>query len=204
MLLDQLVNASWLLVGVALLPLFVGVPFWMRQSGWFALTLFLVGVVLVVALRRVVSPPNSGRPERLDRLTLRTVSSALIRVQRGLVACSEAKALGYSLAASLAAWGLEINVTALSMRAAGLHLPIAASIVVLIAVNLALALPFAPGNLGTLELGATLALLEFGIRKEQALAFALCYHSLQVIPIVIMGFLLVSRGFPEQGARQAA
>jgi uncharacterized membrane protein YbhN (UPF0104 family) len=101
-----------------------------------------------------------------------------------------------SLGASLLAWGLEINVTSLSMRAVGFHLPIAAAIVVLIAVNLALAFPFAPpGNLGTLELGATLALVEFGIPKEQALAFALCYHLLQVIPVGIIGFVLITRGF---------
>ena len=52
-------------------------------------------------------------------------------------------------------------------------------------------IPFAPpGNMGTLEVGATLALVEVGIAKSRALAFALCYHFLQVIPIGILGLLL--------------
>ena len=205
-LLDQLVNAAGLLLGVALLPLFVKVPFWMRQGGWFALALFLVGVALVGALRGAASTPDGPWAERLGRLPLRVMSSgSLLRAQRGLLACGRPRALSYSFAASLVAWGLEINVTTLAMRAAGLHLSIVASIVVLIAVNLALAVPFAPpGNLGTLELGATLALLEFGVPKEQALAFALCYHFLQVIPIGIIGFWVMSREATARSAPEAA
>ena len=197
-ILDQLVNAAGLLAGVALLPLLVDVPLWMRQSGWFALALFVVGLIFVLALKPTPSSPVpvSEPSTRRARLPLRTISNVLTRVRHGLLASRDPRALGVSLGASLLAWGLEINVTTLSMRAVGLHLPIAASIVVLIAVNLALAFPFAPpANLGTLELGATLALIEFGIGKEQALAFAFCYHRLQVIPVGIIGFVLITRGF---------
>jgi predicted dehydrogenase/uncharacterized membrane protein YbhN (UPF0104 family) len=196
-ILDQLVNAAGLLAGVALLPLLVDVPLWMRQSGWFALALFVAGLIFVLALKPGAAPgPAPDAAPRRSRLPLRTISNVLTRVRHGLLASRDPRALGVSLGASLLAWGLEINVTTLSMRAVGLHLPIAASIVVLIAVNLALAFPFAPpANLGTLELGATLALIEFGIGKEQALAFAFCYHMLQVIPVGIIGFVLITRGF---------
>jgi glycosyltransferase 2 family protein len=83
------------------------------------------------------------------------------------------------------------------MRAVGLSLPPVAALLVLLAVNLALAFPVAPpGNLGTLEWGATLALLGFGVAKEQALAFGLVYHFLQILPIGILGLLiLASRRF---------
>jgi len=126
------------------------------------------------------------------------------RVRHGFLASRDPRALGWSLAASALAWGLEINVTSLSMNAVGLHLPFIASILVLVAVNLALAFPVAPpGNMGTLELGATLALLEFGVPKAQALAFAVCYHLLQVVPIGIIGFFLLSRRVTP-GVRKAA
>ncbi len=191
-LLDQLVNAAGLLAGVALLPLLLPVPLWMRPGGWFALALFIVGAMLVFALRPVQQVPRDARPT--GGLPFKGISSFLTKVRTGLVATRDPRALGASLGASLVAWGLEINVTTLSMRAFGLHLPLTASILVLIAVNLALAFPFAPpGNIGTLELGATLALLEFGVPKEQALAFALCYHLLQVLPIGLLGFGLMSR-----------
>ena len=64
----------------------------------------------------------------------------------------------------------------------------------LMAVNLALVVPFAPpGNFGTIEVGATLALMESGVPKEHALAFALAYHFLQVIPLALGGLALAGR-----------
>jgi uncharacterized membrane protein YbhN (UPF0104 family) len=89
---------------------------------------------------------------------------------------------------------LELNVTAIAFRAVGLDLPLAAVCLVLLAVNLALAVPFAPpGNVGTLEVGATLGLMAFGVAKEQALAFAIVYHFLQVVPIGILGIFYSRR-----------
>ncbi len=85
-------------------------------------------------------------------------------------------------------------MTALAMRAVGLHLPLSAAFLVLLAVNLALAVPFAPpGNLGTLEVGATLALVGFGVAKEQALAFGIVYHLLQVVPVGLCGIAFTAR-----------
>ena len=192
-LLDQLVNAAVLLAGLALLPLIGAVPLWLRPSGYFALALFIIGASIVFMLKpasAVPLPEGGGR----SRLPLKAVANFLARVRHGLLASRNPRALAWSLGASVVAWGLEINVTSVSMKAVGLHLPLIASILVLIAVNLALAFPAAPpGNVGTLELGATLALLEFGVPKEQALAFAVCYHLLQVVPIGIIGFVLLSR-----------
>jgi glycosyltransferase 2 family protein len=89
-----------------------------------------------------------------------------------------------------------------AMRAVGLHLPFTAAFLTLLAVNLALAFPFAPpGNIGTLEVGATLALVGFGVPKEQALAFGLVYHFLQVVPIGILGMIFAGRRHePDDGA----
>jgi len=60
-------------------------------------------------------------------------------------------------------------------------------------VNLALAIPGPPGNIGTLELGATVALVGFGVAKEKALALGLVYHLLQLVPIGLLAMLFVGR-----------
>jgi hypothetical protein len=198
-LLDQLVNAAGLLIGVALLPFLIDVPLWIRPTGYLALALFVVGTMVVLALRPVSTVPLPERETR-SRLPLRGVTNFLARVRNGFLASRDPRALAMSFGASFVAWGLEINVTACSLRAVGLHLPLTASILVLVAVNLALAIPFAPpGNVGTLELGAILALFEFGVPKEQALAFAVCYHLLQVVPIGILGFALMTRDVSRRG-----
>lgn len=189
--LDHLVNAAGLLTGLAVLPLFIGVPDWIQSGGWVALALFAVGATAVALLRpsdkAILDPSREGLP-------VRRIASVLARIRQGLTGARHPRALGLSFGASLVAWALEVNVTGLALRAMGLQLPLSAVFLVLLAVNLALVFPVAPpGNLGTLELGATLALLGFGVSKERALAFALCYHLLQVVPIAIMGGFFASR-----------
>jgi uncharacterized membrane protein YbhN (UPF0104 family) len=47
--------------------------------------------------------------------------------------------------------------------------------------------------MGAFEAAATLVLTLSGVGKEQAVAFAVLYHLVQVIPVTIAGALVVSR-----------
>jgi len=198
-LLDQLVNAAGMFCGIALLPVLFSLPAWLRSTTWLAVAAFAVAASLVFILRPkagLAAPaggatdgeaPNSGRVRS-------AVAGFLARARLGLAAVGDRRALSRSFAASLLAWLLEIGVVFLALRAFDLHVPFGATLLVLMAVNLALVIPFAPpANLGTLELGATLALMECGVPKETALAFALVYHFLQVIPIAAGGLALAGR-----------
>ena len=184
--LDYLVNAAGLLLGLAILPFVVPVPAWLRPGVLVALALFVAGVALVLIVLR----PGSGRADSSQAPPTHWATKLLASARQGLGATTRPRALGLSLAAALAAWWVEINVAALGMKAVGLDLPFSAAFLVLVGVNLALAVPFGPpGNIGTLEMGATLALLGLGVAKEQALAFGIVYHLLQVVPVGIMGAL---------------
>jgi len=201
--LDHLVNASIVLVGLLLIPLVMPVPLWLRPGGWIAAGLFAIGAVLVLALR----PVAQARPRESagGRVRLREGAAALVAYAReGLRATREPRALAWSFGASLTAWALEVNVTTLSLRAVGLRLPLGPTLFVLLAVNLALALPVAtPANLGTLEVGAVLALMELGIPKDRAMAFAISYHLLQIVPIALIGMVMALRGVRGQPSRAA-
>jgi uncharacterized membrane protein YbhN (UPF0104 family) len=203
--LDHLVNALGLLAGLAALPMFFAVPLWLAPGAWALLALFVVGTLAVVALR-----PRPGDPHEVMRLAAGALSHSgprrfLAQLRTGLAAIQSRRALAVSVLMSFVSWGLEVNVALLSLRALGLRLPLAASFLVLLAVNLALAIPLAPpGNIGTLELAATLALVKFGVPKEQALAFALCYHFLQVVPIMILGAFFASRSAARDRRASAA
>jgi uncharacterized protein (TIRG00374 family) len=95
---------------------------------------------------------------------------------------------------SLAAWFLETSVVYFTLYAFHVRVTPGDALLVLVAINMAMVVPFAPpGNFGTVEVGATLALMELGVPKEQAVAFALVYHLLQVIPIGVSGLALASR-----------
>jgi peptidoglycan/xylan/chitin deacetylase (PgdA/CDA1 family) len=181
--LDHLVNGVGLAAGLLVLPHLTFEPNWMRVGTGLMLAAFVAGAVGALVLR----PDAAARGAALSRRAPGLVA-ALARAREGLAAVHDRHALGLSLAFSLAAWMLELTVVVLSLRAVGLVLPLSAALLALLAVNLALGLPVsAPGNFGTLEVGAVLALVGLGVTKEHALAFALCYHLLQVVPIGIAG-----------------
>jgi len=95
--------------------------------------------------------------------------------------------LGASLATSLAAWLTDAVEVALVLAAVGAHLPFAAALLVLLTLNLAITLPSTPAQIGAFEMGAIVALELLGVERERALAFALLYHVMQVVPVTLAG-----------------
>jgi len=180
--LDFLVNAAGLVVLLLCLPLVVDIPAWILPGAATAVLVFAGGVILVFALRPVA------------KKSILTPVGFLAIARQGLSAIGDRRALGLSLALCLLSWLLEIVVVSFTMTATGLHLPFSAACIVLLAANLAIAMPLQPpGNVGTLEVGLILALAGLGIGKEQALAFGIVYHLLQVVPLGLLGMALWGR-----------
>lgn len=193
-LLDHVVAASGLFTAVALLPLLLDLPAWLASGIWLALGVFAVAVGLVVALRPKAGMPFLGGTSLPPGRVAEAVAGFLARARLGLTAMGDRPALARAYGVSLAAWFLETGVVYFTLHAFHLRVSAGESLLVLVAINMAMVVPFAPpANFGTVELGAILALLEFGVPKEKAVAFALVYHLLQVIPIGIGGLTLASR-----------
>jgi hypothetical protein len=87
------------------------------------------------------------------------------------------------------AWALDLVEIRCCMASIGAEGGYPVALLALLLVNLAVALPISPGNAGTHELGGTTALILAGASKEQAVAFALLYHAVQTIPLVLAGFI---------------
>ncbi len=193
-LLDTLVNAAGMFLGIALLPMVVDLPPWLYSAVWLAVAAFTTALAVVFLLRPKANRPRPDRPASRTRRLSSAVAGFLARARMGFAALHDRRALARSFAASIVAWILEVQVVLLTLRAFDIHVPFGASLLVLMAVNLALVVPFAPpGNFGTIEIGATLALMEAGVPKEHALVFALAYHFLQIVPIGLGGLSLASR-----------
>jgi uncharacterized membrane protein YbhN (UPF0104 family) len=180
--LDYAVNAVTLVVGATVLLFFVEIPSWVRPGK----IVPMVATAACFGLFLATRPAGTG---------VRTGPAGFLATAReGLNAACRPKALGASLLASFATWWVEIYMTQFAMRAVGIELSSSRICLVLLAVNLALAVPLQPpGNFGTIELGATLALVAMGVAKEQALAFGVVYHLIQVVPVGILGLLLWGR-----------
>jgi uncharacterized membrane protein YbhN (UPF0104 family) len=192
--LDLLVNATGLFVAVAVLPSLLDLPPWAQSGINLAIAVFGVALALLFVLRPRPGMPALGASAVPEGRIATAVAGFVARVRLGLAAVREPRALAYSLGASLVAWALEVEVVLCTLHAFDIHVRPGVALLVLVAVNLAMVVPFAPpANLGTVEVGAILALMEYGVPKEHALAFALVYHGLQVIPIGLGGLALASR-----------
>ena len=94
-----------------------------------------------------------------------------------------ALALGFAVLVWVAD-GVEVWLV---VRALGLHVPWAAPLLVLLVLNIAIALPSTPAQVGPFEAAAAGALVLLGVPAESALAFAILYHAMQVIPVTLLG-----------------
>jgi uncharacterized membrane protein YbhN (UPF0104 family) len=69
-----------------------------------------------------------------------------------------------------------------------LHTPISRMswFAAVLGINAAIVLPTVPGNFGTFEAGAIMALILSGTPRETAMLFALTYHLTHIIPVAIV------------------
>jgi uncharacterized membrane protein YbhN (UPF0104 family) len=97
--------------------------------------------------------------------------------------------LALTIALSLVMWATDLLALHLVLVALHVDVPLGASLLTLLAINVAIALPAAPAHLGSFEFGAVLALHMVGVSREQALAFALVYHAIQALPLALIGLV---------------
>ena len=115
------------------------------------------------------------------------------RLEPGVRALSERGLAARAVGLSLVAWMCEGVMVVVCAHAMGLSVGFALAALILLGINLALALPSTPASAGPFE-GATVAVLILaGVAKGPAVAFALLYHAVQVIPVTVVGVAVLSR-----------
>lgn len=183
---EKLLDGISMLIIVAPVPwLLPGLPSWVAGGialgAVIAIALF-VGLVIAVSRIDPVGPDNETKLRAVVRQFL-----AGMHVLR-----SPKRMLG-ALGVLLLVWAADLGEVTAVLYAVGIDLPIAAGLLILFALNLAIMVPSTPAQVGALEAGAGVALDLFHISHEPALAFALLYHLLQVIPLIAAGLLFELR-----------
>jgi len=184
---DHTVNGVVMFLFAGMLPLLLPVPVWTRIVVWSGVAVAAALVTVMLRLARKPSIRHQPPGKLMD---------AVLRLRAGLVGLRRPRSALGGFSAALGAWALEIACTMAALAA--FHLPHgpSAGMAVLFGINLALAMPAPPANLGNFELGAGFALVALGGDRDQAAAFALGLHALQVLLTLLMGaiFLLRFRG----------
>jgi len=134
--------------------------------------------LLAIAARWGTMPADAGRLRRF-----------IANLALGARALRRPALLASSLASSVGALVCEAAIVLLVMKGLALPLIPAAAPLIILFVNLALTAPNVPANLGAFEAGAVIALTVCGVSETPALAFALAYHAVHLVPVTLAGAL---------------
>ncbi len=177
---EKLLDGISMLILVAPVPwLLPGLPSWVAGAialcAAIAITLF-VGLFIAVG--------------RVDATTSRTL---VRRFLAGMHVLRSPKRLLIALGVLLLVWAADLGEVMAVLYAVDIHLPMAAGLLILFTLNLTIMVPSTPAQVGALEVGALAALELLHVGHEAALAFALLYHGLQVIPLIAAGLIFELR-----------
>lgn len=180
---------------------------WAVVAAPFVLTGAAVAVVLMRRTRGEALSPEPPGPRLRERL-----GALWARLRAGTGVLREPGVTPAAIALSFVGWVLEAGMVMLTARAIGLPIGPALAVVVLLGINAAMVLPSMPAGAGIFEAGATLVLVLAGVGKGQAIAFALLYHAVQVVPVTLagavvmfqVGFTLSGLAVPEVGPAEIA
>jgi uncharacterized protein (TIRG00374 family) len=136
---------------------------------------FFTGPDFKIRLSESVCRPLCGLVENIAR------GFHLIRYPKKLLAC---------FALSFLVWGLHaLSYYLFSQASPAIHLTFMEMSAHMVIIMFFIALPSVPGFWGLWEVAGMFALSLFGVTGEDAAGFTLANHALQLIPVIIMGFV---------------
>lgn len=196
---ERLFDAFTVLALMLVVLLFVKLPpgnadfkHGLHVAGYISLGLYSLTFLLMFAIKR-----NPDRFISLLSAVLRPLSprvsagiiSPIHRFRQGLLVIDRVPVFVVSSLYSLAIWAAFGYSIYLAGLAFGIQLGPSATLLILVAICLAMMMPSAPGFVGTYHAAVTYALIMYGISSENAAAFSVVFHAVNYIPLTLTGFL---------------
>lgn len=169
---------------------FVPFPPWLMKSSviFLALTVGVLLLLVFISWRRekalhVLAPLLQRLPGRFQN----KVEEVIRHFIDGTAILSAGRTLFYVAFLSLLIWVADAAAIYLLFLSFGFHLSIMAAFVLMVILIIGIAIPTAPGFIGTWHFFCILGLSFFGIPKEDALSYAIILHFLSIGLIVVLG-----------------
>lgn len=157
-----------------------------------------VGIVLVtLLLLLLVLKPNVARAiarlaaARLPARFGTRIATATDQALLGFAPMSDPSVALRIILWSLATWAVNVVTVYPLLRAFNIEVSPMAAAVLVVVTNLSMAVPAAPGSLGTFELAVITVLQALGQPKELSQSFAILYHFIGLAPVAILGIVAV-------------
>jgi uncharacterized protein (TIRG00374 family) len=94
-------------------------------------------------------------------------------------------------------WVTALLNNQLALLALGIHLPLTASLLVLIVLQAGISIPSVPGRIGIFEYSCVITLALFGVKEAAAFTYGLLLHCIVFIPPTLLGlFFIILLGLP--------
>jgi len=173
-----------------LVATYLPVPHWIT-TGAYTMAGVLVGVqiMLILLWRR---KPDLTKWEKRHPAIYRTIEF-FVHIGEASKALRSFSTFAWLMFLGLLNWIIQILMLMCIEWAFGAKVGFMGTAFVLIAINFAISLPSAPGNLGTFEFAAVLAYQWLGLDKATALGIGFYFHFLQVIPVTLVGLFYYFR-----------
>jgi uncharacterized protein (TIRG00374 family) len=169
-------------------------PSWMIKSSvlLFVMTLLMFFCILGLIWRREKALRLiNGILRKLPGKFAHKIDELIHRFIDGFQIIVNIKLLLYLFFLSALIWLVDVLAIYVLLEAFGFTLPAMASFIVMIILIVGIAVPTAPGYIGSWHYSCILALGLFGIAKPEALSFAVVYHFLSMIIVVILGVVFL-------------
>lgn len=189
-MLEVLFDGVVLLMTIFAASFLVVMPDWMVRGEVVVLVacLFLLGFFYLVLHRHRNAPLKEGsagtkNPTRFAREWDNAKTSFLA----GLDMLTSRRHLFLTVVLSVLSWVAHALIVLFLLRAFEFEIPFWGAIIILIVNTLAIMVPVSPGNVGTFQLACIVGLGFFGIAKDEALAFSLILHAVELVPVIALG-----------------
>jgi len=160
-------------LALAVLTFFTAV---VLRLGWAAIGFSLLGIAgyaVVLGAGRSLLP----RLRRWPRVQLALAAGLQASLPRRVALMALLSLLG---------WASEIAMLIAFQWAFHLPTSFTMALLTLVGINAAIVIPTLPGNFGTFEAGATMAMVMCGAPRDTAMLFAVTYHLTHVIPVAVV------------------
>ena len=169
-------------------------PSWMIKSGilFFIVTMLVIVCMIGLILRRERAVKIIDRIlRRLPGKPAQKVNHVIHHFIDGFQVITDVKRLLYLLLLSAVVWLVDVAAIYTLLLAFSFNLPVLAAFVVMVILIAGIAMPTAPGFIGNWHYACILGLSLFGIAKPEGFSFALVYHFLSMIVVIILGAIFL-------------
>jgi len=193
---ERVVDVFGLLVLLWFLLVNASGPEWLQRSGLILLALnaLLLGLLYYMHRYQRQFTAISSRllrplPERFRKRTLSWLDAFI----QGLDVVRSPAMILPMVVTSVGVWGAAGAGIYLCMVAMGIHLPLMASVLLLVLIPLGTMIPSAPAYVGPVQYACILGLGIYGVGKSEALAYSMVFHAHHFFPVTIAGLAFAWR-----------